>query len=296
MPTLYSTMIPKGIHPGLGMTEYHSWKLDRSKLIEGPISCSTLKRFAPNPYEWLHTPEITQTAAMRTGSLFDLAITAPRVEFDAATVISPFDSFRTKEAQEWKKEQEGKLIITQEERDKALLAADCVWEHDIAGNIMHDAEFQVGVVGDVGNIPAKCLIDILPREEGDWGETIVDYKTTGNGIDDDSIRKSLGQFGYHWQAAFYRTLWNKVSPDRHIEDFAFIFQSTATLEVRVVKLSDDALTLGNRAVKDAVEEFVRCAHKGIGSRYAKRVDTLDLMPYHAMSEDERLSEKEGVGV
>ena len=90
-----------GIHKNLGMERYHDWKLDRSKLIEGPISASMLKRFAPNPYEWLHTPEMTQTAAMRTGSLFDLALTAPRADFEAQCVINPFPDFRTKAAQEW---------------------------------------------------------------------------------------------------------------------------------------------------------------------------------------------------
>lgn len=282
--------IQPGIYPGLGMDVYHGWKLDRSELIDGPISCSMLKAFAPNPYAWARTPDIVQTDAMRKGSLFDLAVTDPDM-LDASTVVSPFDSFRSKEAREWKAETiaDGLLITTDEELAKARLASVEVRSHHIAGEIMENAQFQVGVVGEIGGIPAKCLLDILPDGDGDWGETLVDYKTTSFGLDDEGIRKAMGQFKYHWQAAFYRSLFNKVSTDRNADDFVFMFQDTATLEIRVVRLADDALALGTRAIKSALLEFTRCAHKGIGSRYAKTCTALDLMPYHAMAEDEKLS-------
>ena len=314
-------MIHQGIHPGLGMAEYHAWSLDRAKLIDGPISCSMLKSFAPNPYEWLHTPERKQSDAMRTGTLFDAAVTDPKEletliplpvrDFDKIA-IAPYEHFKTKEAQEWKRVQiaAGMEVMKEEEyakaktghqeaidkimeqRDKLGKAAEAVRSHHIAGAIMEGAQFQVGVIGEIGGIPAKCLIDILPDADGDYGETIVDYKTTSTGLDDESIRKAIGTYKYHWQGAFYRSLFNKVSTDRNIDDFVLIFQSPATLEVRVVHLADDAMALGTRAIKQAILEFTRCSHKGIGSRYAKTCEQLDLMPYHAMGEDEELSMKE----
>jgi hypothetical protein len=61
---------------------------------------------------------------------------------------------------------------------------------------MEGAQFQVGVIGEIGGIPAKCLIDILPDEDGDYGETIVDFKTTSTGLDDESIRKAIGKYKY----------------------------------------------------------------------------------------------------
>jgi hypothetical protein len=286
--------LPTGIHPGLGMKEYHSWKLDRAKLIEGPISASMLKRFAPNPYEWLHTPEMAQTAAMRTGSLFDAALT-DEAAFEESVVCSPFADFRSKAARDWRDEQAeaGRLVTTQDMIDKALLAAEKCREHEIAGSILEGAQFQIGVVGEIGGIPAKCLPDIVPAKDGEWGETLADYKTTANGLDDESIRRTIGQFKYHWQAAFYRSLWNQVATDRLCEEFLFIFQSTSTLEVRVVKLHADALALGTRAVREAIKEYARCAHNGIGSKYARRCDELDLLPFHAMNEDEQLAAQEG---
>jgi len=282
--------IEKGIYPQMGMEVYHAWKLDKANLKAGAISCSMLKAFYPNPYEWLKADEFKQTDAMRIGSLYDMALTDPD-SLKTQTVISPFDNYKTKAAQLWKAEmiEAGKIIVSNEDMFDAIHAVKKVHDHPVAGEIMKNAQFQVGVIGEIGGIPAKCLIDILPDADGDHCETIFDYKTTSNGLDDESIRKTIGGYQYHWQAAFYKSLFNKVSPDRVCSNFGFIFQSTKTHEVRVVMLSDDALCLGTKAIKQAVIEFTKCAHRGIRSRYLNTCDSLDLMPYHAMNEDESLN-------
>ena len=306
-----------------GMADYHNWKLDKNDLLAGPISCSMLKSFDVNPYAWILSDDIKQTEAMRIGSLFDAALTdpdaldnldlfLPRPQLEPCEV-APFDSFRTKESQAWKraKEDEGIRVVSKSVRDteirnfqdaakewedevgsqqsRAKQAAQKVMDHPIAGEIMRGAELQVGIIGDVGGIPAKCLLDILPSQDGDWSETIFDYKTTGNGIDDESIRKTMGNFKLHWQAAFYRTMFNKFHPDRVCDQFGFIFQDVKTLEVRVITLHEDDLMLGTRAVKNALKNYAKCAHNGIKSWYLDKATNLNLMPYHAMSEDERLT-------
>lgn len=282
-----TTELSPGIHEQLGMRAYHAWELDPRNLKAGPISCSVLKDFAINPYAWRHSPPRKVTAAMQTGSLFDLFVTDPD-SVAGQVVVHDFPNWKTKAAREWRDDHLalGKLVVNQEEFERADKAARAVRDHPIAGQIVAESVGQVGVVGEIGGIPAKCLLDLLPFEDSDHGETIFDYKTTSTGLDDESIRKTMGNFRYHWQAAFYRTMFNKVSADRHIEDFGFIFQDVTTLEVRVVMLSDDALMLGAKCVGVALKEFVRCAHQGIRSRYLSSSDSLDLMPYHSMNEDE----------
>ncbi len=284
-------MITPGIHYNLGMKEYHGWKIDKSNLLAGPISCSMLKSFAPNPYEWLKSPDFEPSDAMRIGSLYDLAVTDPDV-LTTEVAVMKYKYFRTKEAQEWRHEMQiqGYLIVSQEELDKAYQAADEMKKHPIAGEIVKNSQKQVAVVGDIAGIPAKCLIDLLPENKGEYAETIFDYKTTSKGLDDESIRKTIGEYKYHWQAAYYRTLANKVFEDRYFSSFGFIFQSTKTHEIRVVTLSDDALALGTRAVAQAVKDYTKAAHNGIQSRYLTTSDAVDLMPYHAMNEDEQLNQ------
>ena len=281
-----------GVHKGLGMDSYHSWRLDKAKLIEGPISCSTLKAFDKNPFAWIATPDRAPTDAMRKGTLFDAAVTSP--EELGSFVVSEFDNFRTKEAREWRDSmsEQGKVVVTAEEIEHAKKARDVVFNHRVAGEIVSGAEFQVGVVSEVGGIPAKCLIDILPSADGGFPETLVDYKTISTGLDDESIRKAIGTYKYHWQAAFYRTLSNKVFDDRVFEEFSFIFQDVNTLEVRVVTLEDDALLLGGRGVKSALDNFIKAAYQGIHSRYENTNSVVGLMPYHSMAEDEELARRQ----
>ena len=317
--TMNEHQIAPGIYPGLGMTEYHNWKLDKSDLASGPLSNSVLKAFAKNPYAWKRAPDFKPTKAMATGSFFDAAITDPdtlgefmpvKPETPAPFAVSPYDSYRTAEAKAWKNATiaDGKRPLKRSERAEELaahmaalavfgdkhksmskLASDArcaVMSHAVAGEIMKDADFQVGVVGEVpGGIPAKCLIDILPRYDSPYAKAIVDYKTISTGLDDESVRKAIGRFGYHWQAAWYINLTNKaykaIGSDRRIEHFILIFQDPTTLEVRVVRLDPGSLANGTNAVKHALLEFVECAANGIRSRYANEMDVLELMPFHA---------------
>ena len=282
-------VIKPGIYPGMGMEDYHNWVLDKEALIDGPVSCSMIKSFDVNPYAWKTLPPFKPTDAMRLGSLFDLALTDPG-KLEDGTAIMKFPNFRTKEAREWRDSFAGRLVVTEEEMAHARDAATQVWSHKVAGRIMDKAATQVGVVGDIGGIPAKALLDILPAAHLEFGDFIYDYKTTSNGLHDEAIRKTMGQFRYHWQAAFYKTLHNKApdeirGPKR--QRFGFIFQDVRTLEVRVVNLHPDSLATGATSVGLAVSAFTKAAYSGIQSRYADSTDDLALLPYHAMSEEDR---------
>jgi hypothetical protein len=99
------------------------------------------------------------------------------------------------------------------------------------------------------------------------------------------VRKAIGKFGYHWQAAVYINITNKayeaLGSKRRIKYFIFIFQDPQTLEVRVIRLDSGSLVNGTNAVRAAVREFADCAANGIRSRYADKIDVLELMPFHA---------------
>jgi hypothetical protein len=287
-------MIKRGIHQNLGMEEYHAWKLDKSNLKAGPISTSMLKEFARNPYAWLRAEPKEPTPAMQTGSLLDMALTEVE-RFEESIALSPFDSYRTKEARAWRDEvlAQGKIVATKEQAENALSCAEAVWEHDEAASILERSTFQTGVVTEVGGIPFKCLIDILPQES-EWEEIIWDYKTTSAGLDDESLRKTIGQFKYHWQAAAYKSAWNKESKDRHCERFGFIFQDPQTREVRVVVLDDDSMELGRRGVVQALAEVQQASIHGIKSRYQTGRRTLGVPAYVAMQEEDQLISLEDV--
>lgn len=285
-------MIERGIHYGLGMDAYHAWKLDKANLKQGPISCSIAKQFAENPYAWLRSEDKKPTTSMQTGSLLDLALTEPD-KFDSQVVTSPFDSYRTKEARTWRDEAlaDGMIIASDAEQENAKACAAAVWSHSVAAPILEQSQFQTGVVTDIGGIPFKCLIDILPCEDA-WEEIIWDYKTTSMGLHDEGIKKAIGQWGYYKQAALYRSAWNKESKDRHCEKFGFIFQDPMTREVRVVVLDDDSMDLGTRWAGNALKDYAKAAHQGIKSRYAETRSTVGVPVYIAMQEEDAMIAQE----
>lgn len=281
----------KGIHYNITPSQYHAWKLDKAKLAEGPISSSVLRKFAVNPYHWLRTEDSGPTEAMDLGTLYDAALTCPD-ELGELVVEKRFDNFRTKEAREWRDEQveAGKIIVEPANLERVQRGVEAVTSHKVAGEILDGASFQAAVIGEAGNIPTKSLVDIVP-DHLDWDDHLVDFKTTSKGLDDESIRKQIGELKYHWQAAFYRTGWNQVAGHER-RKFSFVFLQVETHEVRVVTLSDDAMRVGMQSVRVAMTKFITAAYKGIRSAYENRADEIDLMPYHAMNEEDWVNAEE----
>ena len=281
-------VIPAGIHHNFGMLQYHNWKLDKAKLSEGPISNSMLKAFAPSPFEWLRAGEFKQTIYTTMGSLYDAALSDDKLGEGFA--LKEYPDYKTKAAREWRDAQltAGVTIYTEDQWDEAKKAAETVRSHEVASEILEGAHLQTAVITEVGGIPAKCLLDIVPTHL-DWDDWLFDYKTISTGLDDVSIRKAIGNFKYHWQAAFYRTAWNQIARDHgeiHRNKFGFIFQSTVTREVRVVELKQEAMNVGIAAVKAALAVYAKCAKRGIHSAYANQSTEIDLMPYHALDDEE----------
>ena len=100
-----------------------------------PVSKSLLWEFAQSPYKWAHKEPSPPSAAMRLGTVAHLMVLEPDKVADEVR-ISPFDSFRTKEAREWRAEQEeaGKIVMTSQEGKNlegvksasCLAIADCL--------------------------------------------------------------------------------------------------------------------------------------------------------------------------
>jgi hypothetical protein len=303
--------IKPGVHYNLGMDAYHVWRLDKTNLAAGPISASMLKSFAVSPYAWANSNDKTSSPAMVNGSIIDTAVTEPHrlravVEshygLPTDLEVAPYDDFRSAAAREWKAEAEaaGLNYVSQSKYEQmqaevevkiqevlthAERCAKAVREHPEASKILDGASFQVGIIGDIHGIPAKCLVDIVPAENSEYCETLVDLKTTSTGLDDESLMRTIGKFRYHWSAGFYRTLANKVFEDRVFTDFAHIYIDTVTYEVRVIKLSTDALMTGVKCIAHTIDQYLDCAKNGIRSKYLTGADELGITGYTAEAED-----------
>lgn len=202
------------------------WELDSSSL-----------------YKWrFHQPERKITPAMQWGSLIDCLTTTPELaETDLA--LSPFDSFRTKEAKEWKAEQEAahKIIVDADMLNDAKAAVKMLTETcKASADIFAKSKSQVIVAGRVLEAKVKGLVDLAPQGE----DFLADLKTV-SAFSLEGFAKQTANFGYHMQAGIYLNLWNAMFPNDQRTRWKFIWQdSAAPYEACVTELAPQDIEAG----------------------------------------------------
>lgn len=252
-------------------SEYHSkLTLDRSNIFaeDSYLSKSSVfELWQSSLYQWrFHPREFKSTDAMAWGSLVDCLITTPE-DFDAQFVVSPFDSYRTKEAREWKTEQEAKemTIVTEELIAKAEKAVRVLTKtHKAAAEIIAKSQKQVMLVGKLKHplsddkfVNLKALLDLAPM----GGDYLCDIKTTHD-FTPSGFEKTIAKFGYHIQASHYLNLWNQLNPDDKRYRFKIIWQQAAApYEVAVTELPESDIADGSDMFNYLLGKIVSAAKK-----------------------------------
>jgi len=251
-----------GIHFDIAPRDYFRQANDEPRVL----SKSLLWDFAKNPKRWLEAPYKESTPVMIFGSMVDCMLLTPS-RFDFDFVVSPFDSFRTKEAKEWKDNQRGN-IVTNDNINEAKKAVGKLKNHHHVKEMMEgDAKTQVSVMsefaGSSDTIRVKGLIDLVPDVELDWGNHLIDLKTIGKMDSLRQIENQIYDFGYHMQAAIYLDLFNAHSGLEPRDSFTFIFSLSAPpYEVAIVELETEAIEAGRTKYIEAIQLWNKCATSG----------------------------------
>lgn len=194
-------------------------------------------------WKWRYHPlKKEPTAAMQWGSLIDCLTTTPEL-LSESIAISPHDSYRTKEAREWRDAQfAAKLILaTKEDVELAKQAAKMLTETcKESADIFAKSKSQVIIAGRVLDVKCKGLVDLAPEGE----DFLADLKTV-NDFSAEGFAKAVSNFGYHVQAGMYLNLWNAMFPDDQRTRFKFVWQeSEAPFETCVTELSPPDIEAG----------------------------------------------------
>lgn len=241
-------------------TDYHKkLRCNRANVLDQDsyLSKSVIWELAnASLFSWRYHPkEFSPTASMQWGSLVDCLTTAPE-EFEDAIAVSPYDSFRSKEAREWRDAtlSSGKTITTNEELEEAKKAALMLTErnHESA-RIFDKSKTQVIIHGSIEGANVKGLVDLAPEGE----EFLADLKTTAD-FSLDGFAKTTAKFGYHVQAGLYLALWNVMFPKDQRERFRLIWQnSSPPYEVSVTEMSRNDIEAGLIYAVHLVERIVK---------------------------------------
>jgi len=243
------------------------------------ISQSLLKEVARSPRKFeamylLGTMEWKQSDAMDLGSLVDMMLLTPK-EVGEAFVEIPVDVLtsngqkRGKKWDEFEAANEGKTLMKAEQFQLAAELVERVKKHPLWVAIEKDGYIPQRELywEDAGTkLPCKALVDIFPKKgDADW---IVDLKTTESMDDFESENyqlfvtienggvvesKSVANFGYHVQAAFYLSGASRVMERPFRKFFLLVVETKPPHRVKAFRLADEAVLLGQSFIDKAFE-------------------------------------------
>ena len=257
-----------GLIAGISDTLYHADKTS--------LSSSGARKVLACPARFkydLDNPSETSSKALDFGKLAHTLVLGE----GGPVVVVEAENWLTKAAKEARAEAiaNGALPVLAADMDAAVLMRDAVMRHPTAG-----ALFEKGTP-ELSGYWRDEPTDVQLRFRPDWMTTslsgrvvCVDYKTTVNANPSD-FAASVAKFGYHCQQAWY-----EAGLAAHaIDGAAFLFvcqEKQPPYPVSVIELDQQAVALGARLNRAAVDLYARCLQTGVWPAYGEGINTIDL--------------------
>jgi hypothetical protein len=243
-------------------------------VTEGSLSASGAKLILDCPAKYRHR----QTAGQEHKDHFDFGKAAHGLILGAGAdvVVFEFDTWRTKDAQQAKKDAQADGAIPMLAKDWTIIQAmaDQIRAHPIAAALLNPERGrpeQSLVWHD--RIWRRARLDWLP-DQPDTGRIIVpDYKTAAD-ASATGFAKAAANYGYHQQASWYL---DGVRALLGVDDAAFVFivqEKDAPYVVNVVELTADFLAIGEWRNEVAVSRYIECSETGVWPGYATDVQRI----------------------
>jgi hypothetical protein len=253
-------MIPRittpGIYPGIPEAEYHadpcpvpslSSSLARTMLYDSPAHARL-----EHPRLNSERRERKSTSSLVLGSLVHALLSDL-----GAIEVGEFTDYKTKAAQEWRKEAEasGATPVLQRDLEAAQPIADAI-KRTVGAGFFNDSEEELTVAWRERGQWLRARLDC-------WHEptaAMLDWKTCAD-ISDRGIERGIADRRYAFQVAFYlRGLRASGIDDASA---ALIFaETTPPYTVRRAVLSDEYLRHAEREVEKAVALWCDCMESG----------------------------------
>jgi hypothetical protein len=168
-----------------------------------------------------------------------------------------WDSWRTKDAQTWKAEQEraGYTVLVPDQLEQIKGMARALGAHPLVqagilnGLIEHSMFWQDAETG----LWLKARPDAVPNDSGDY----ADLKSTMS-VTDYALRKSIGDFGYYAQGALVTEGAFRVLGQKNTTFSLVCVERDPPYCVRVVTIPEGDLIRGERQNRLALRLFAKC--------------------------------------
>ena len=169
------------------------------------LSPSFLSTLIKNGYDYAVAQKLDliprlPTQSMQNGKLLHALISEKLGVKTDDWVVSPYDSFRTKEARDWRDSQPDNVIIVKQETiEKFSKIAERVVNHPRVKPMLEGVKPEQVVEKKVNGFNVKGILDVLTAYNG---TTVIDWKFVSSKNFDNFTREALYS-NYDLQAAVY---------------------------------------------------------------------------------------------
>lgn len=263
------TSLPKvGAYEGIASEEYHAWPAASSTVIRAIARSSPAhSRVGPDP----------DSPSLRLGTAVHAAVLEP-AKFDGMVRVEPKVDKRTKDGKAlWESWQmslmPGQVSISEEQ----MQVVD-----RIAANVRHSRactavlglapKREWSVVAEVEGVMCKCRCDAYGPG------LVVDVKTSSGLVGEQDFAKTIWNYQYAMQAAFYRMVLDRAG--FAVDRFVWIACETAEPNaVAVYQVGPDVLDHFEEPIVQALRQYADCEHVQAWPAYPDVIKELELPPW-----------------
>ena len=183
---------------------------------------------------------------------------------------------RTKEGKEWKAQNAGKIILSQEEDAGVRNAIKAVRENaDVQYLLSLCKQREIGIVHNYNGVEIKGRLDAHGQDEA--GKPIIlDLKTTSSADPEDFGRKVFG-LKYATQCAWYQSL---LALELGLEEspawFWMVVETQEPFDVVLYQPPEEALEIGRAQMKHCIDTYKTCLATGKWPGYSKGILSLEV--------------------
>ena len=156
-------------------------------------------------------------------------------------VVSEFDNFRTKAAQEWKANQD-KIVISETDFQQIVNIADAIKRHPLAAQLIESCDLEQMLKATINGIEFHGCADGISKDR----KTIFDLKTTGQF---DMFRWQAFKNDYDLQASVYSLFGDNA------KYFFVVVETVQPFRVQIFGTSPEFIDNGNVKLQKAIESF-----------------------------------------
>lgn len=230
-------------------------------------------------------PEHEPTDALILGQAMHYRILQPEYYLSAVAVAPEINRRTNAGKAEWEEFQQAnadKVILKPDQAETVEAMGQEVWKLKTVDKLLSGAECEVSLLWEDKDTGVRCKgrPDAYREDLG----CVIDLKTT-RGAGRYNFMKSIAQYGYHRQAAWYMEGLKALG--KKAEIFVFIaVEKEAPYLCAVYQLKQSAIDIGMTKNRESLRKYQACSQANYWPGYTDMVDVIDL-PEWAQKQEEQ---------